>query len=187
MKIIFIIIFNSCNRWCYQIFQHKTSVDWDLCFTTVSCINTVESFWSVYLNVPSPSKVPNGTDLYLFKSHIQPKWEDPANQQGGKWILPVSKDNVDEVWREILLLIVGSGWDTDEEDEQICGIVFQPRARGLKIAVWTGKSKDSKTCISIGKKLKEVSKIEANVGYQDVDWQQKLERGMDEFKGIYNV
>jgi hypothetical protein len=46
--------------------------------------------------------------LRLFKSHVPPLWEDPANVQGGKWVIKVSHAQdplsirVRAVWFELL-------------------------------------------------------------------------------------
>ena len=41
--------------------------------------------------------IPN-TDYLLFKHGIKPEWEDPKNNDGGKWVItiPKEKDMVEE-------------------------------------------------------------------------------------------
>lgn len=46
---------------------------------------TVENFWALMNNIVSPSKLNSGSDIFLFKSHIRPTWEDKANSDGGGW------------------------------------------------------------------------------------------------------
>ncbi|VEL34939.1 unnamed protein product [Protopolystoma xenopodis] len=52
------------------------------------------------------------------------------------------------------MLMVGSAWETDKEDEQVCGAVFQCRARGLKLAIWTSDCSDSETVMRIGARMR---------------------------------
>lgn len=36
-----------------------------------------------------PADIANGTDLYIFKKGIKPMWEDPMNENGGRWLINV--------------------------------------------------------------------------------------------------
>ena len=44
---------------------------------------------SLYNNIKPPSWLPAGTDFHLFKAGIEPKWEDPTCEHGGKWTILV--------------------------------------------------------------------------------------------------
>ncbi len=46
---------------------------------------------SLYNNVKPPSWLNPGTDLQLFKEGIEPKWEDPMCENGGKWTVQIPK------------------------------------------------------------------------------------------------
>ena len=62
---------------------------------TVSCSR------SLYNNIKPPSWLPPGTDFHLFKEGIQPKWEDPSCEHGGKWTILVPRGNkqiLDKFW-----------------------------------------------------------------------------------------
>lgn len=50
-----------------------------------------------------PSDIANGTDLYVFKDGIQPMWEDPKNENGGRWLINVS--NSSDVNRYLFYLL----------------------------------------------------------------------------------
>lgn len=52
----------------------------------VAQIGTVEQWWSMYSHLVRLNELPPHTDLHLFKSGIQPMWEDQANSKGGKWV-----------------------------------------------------------------------------------------------------
>lgn len=49
---------------------------------------TVEAFAAVYNFVHRPTELPPGTDLFVFRSGVQPMWEDAANSSGGRLTVP---------------------------------------------------------------------------------------------------
>lgn len=56
---------------------------------------------SLYNNIKPPSWLQPGTDFHLFKEGIQPKWEDPSCENGGKWTILVPRGNkqiLDKFW-----------------------------------------------------------------------------------------
>jgi hypothetical protein len=50
----------------------------------VATMESIEEFWAVFNNVLCASKLPQGSNYHLFRAGIEPKWEDKANEQGGK-------------------------------------------------------------------------------------------------------
>ena len=58
----------------------------------------------LYNNIKPPSWLGAGTDFHLFKKGIQPKWEDPQCEAGGKWTILVprggssTKQFLDKFW-----------------------------------------------------------------------------------------
>ena len=62
---------------------------------------TVSCSCSLYNNIKPPSWLPPGADFHLFKEGIQPKWEDPSCEHGGKWTILVPRGNkqiLDKFW-----------------------------------------------------------------------------------------
>jgi len=51
-------------------------------------------FNSLYNNIVTPSRLVSGSDFSLFKTGVEPKWEDTQNQLGGKWTYLVSKSSM---------------------------------------------------------------------------------------------
>jgi len=41
-------------------------------------------------NIVPVSKLAHGSNFSLFKEGIEPKWEDPANSHGGKWLFTIT-------------------------------------------------------------------------------------------------
>jgi translation initiation factor 4E len=57
----------------------------------------------LYNNIKPPSWLGVGTDFHLFKEGVEPKWEDPTCEHGGKWTVlvpksPNSKQVLDTYW-----------------------------------------------------------------------------------------
>lgn len=67
------------------------------------CRNESYLMCSLYNNIKPPSWVSSGADFHLFKKGIEPKWEDPRCEHGGKWTVPVpkgpnTKQTMDTYW-----------------------------------------------------------------------------------------
>ena len=75
----------------------------------------VEDFWSLYNHIEVASRLPAGADYSLFKEGIFPDWEDPRNQDGGRWMINVDKrqraECLDTYWLEILFFLIGEHAD----------------------------------------------------------------------------
>ena len=76
---------------------------------TATLILVVDRAWalcSLYNNIVTPARLVSGSDFSLFKAGIEPKWEDAANQYGGKWtfLLPkgTSKNQLDQYWLNLV-------------------------------------------------------------------------------------
>jgi translation initiation factor 4E len=57
----------------------------------------------LYNNIKTPSWLGVGTDFHLFKEGVEPKWEDPTCEHGGKWTVlvpksPNAKQILDTYW-----------------------------------------------------------------------------------------
>lgn len=85
-------------------------------------VKTVEGFWNHFHFLPPPSsaltdlqgqkklldqRVPEA--LGLFKSGVQPEWEDPVNMRGGHWEcrVDVGPEHIDRLWSDLVMAMVG--------------------------------------------------------------------------------
>jgi len=157
------------NRWTWWFDNpgKKTSQSsWGDHLKRIITIDTVEDFWRLYNNIVRPSNLPSGSDYHLFKEHIEPKWEDPNNSKGGKWILTVSNKNgretLDRLWLWTILAIIGEGFGSEEENEEICGCVVSVRKAQDIIALWTRTSSNANIAVAIGRQLKKVLELGEN-------------------------
>jgi translation initiation factor 4E len=92
----------------------------------------------LYNNVLPASKLSSGANYHFFKEGIEPKWEDPVNEKGGKWVVTISAKarftQFDKLWLWMLLACVG---EVFEDEAEICGCVASVRKGGDKVALWT--------------------------------------------------
>eukprot|EP00735_Rhodelphis_limneticus_P013089 TRINITY_DN65_c0_g1::TRINITY_DN65_c0_g1_i1::g.14744::m.14744 TRINITY_DN65_c0_g1::TRINITY_DN65_c0_g1_i1::g.14744 ORF type:complete len:230 (+),score=47.60,sp/Q55FE0/IF4E_DICDI/46.45/2e-52,IF4E/PF01652.13/8.9e-58 TRINITY_DN65_c0_g1_i1:89-691(+) len=143
---------NKWTLWYDKPERRVSQTNWADQIRKVATFDSVEEFWSLFNNIPSPSKLPFGSNLHLFKSHIEPKWEDQTNAQGGKWVYPVTKrPELDDLWLNIVLALIGDNFDHSED---VCGAVLSIRKNQDKISLWTKSARDEKTQIQNGKQLK---------------------------------
>ncbi|KAG8091894.1 hypothetical protein GUJ93_ZPchr0012g19813 [Zizania palustris] len=113
----------------------KPGAAWGSSLRKAYTFDTVEDFWCMYDQIFRPSKLTVNADFHLFKAGVEPKWEDPECANGGKWTVPCSrKANLETMWLETLMALIGEQFD---ESDEICGIVASVRQRGDKLALWT--------------------------------------------------
>lgn len=145
------------HRWSLWFYKNDKNRSWEENLLEITSFDTVEDFWALYNHIEVASKLPLGCDYSLFKYGIKPMWEDCRNKQGGRWLFNLNKSqrttDLDNYWLEILLCLIGEGFDEFSED--VCGAVVQIRAKLDKIAVWTADVRRADGNIKIGKTLKE--------------------------------
>ncbi|KAG8969526.1 hypothetical protein FRB90_010729, partial [Tulasnella sp. 427] len=90
-------------------------------------------------------------------------WEDPANAQGGKWVLTMrsNPELVDRCWAWLTMALVGE--ELDERDE-VCGAVVSLRAKIDRIQLWLRTKDDIERINSIGKKLVKLLDLSGESG-----------------------
>ncbi|CAJ0638702.1 110_t:CDS:2 [Entrophospora sp. SA101] len=129
---------------------------------TIGAFNNVQLFCRYFNWVKKPSKLAMNTNFHIFKNKIKPMWEDPANANGGKWVISIKNPQLlDRCWTWLVYALVGE--DLDEADD-ICGAVMSRRTRGDRIAVWV-RDKDNVPVINgIGKRLLKLLDLQNEKG-----------------------
>ncbi|KAI9238869.1 MAG: translation initiation factor eIF 4e-like domain-containing protein [Podila humilis] len=123
-------------------------------FSTLALSQTqVEQFARYFNWIEKPHKMENSANYHLFKDGIKPVWEDPANANGGRWILTLQSKNsdlLDRCWMELAYALVGEQLDANDD---ICGAVLSRRTKADRLAVWV-RDRENVTAINgIGKRL----------------------------------
>jgi translation initiation factor 4E len=111
------------------------NMDYEESIKPMCRIDSIPSFWAVYVHCKHPSLLPHVSDYHFFREGIRPVWEDESNKKGGKWILRLKKGVVDRYWEELLLAMVGDQFM--EASEEVCGAVVSVRAQEDVLSIWT--------------------------------------------------
>jgi translation initiation factor 4E len=170
---------NSWTLWFDNPSGRQKATTWGASLRNVYTFSTVEDFWCLYNNIVTPSRLVSGSDFSLFKTGVEPKWEDTQNQLGGKWTYLVSKSSMkqqmDTQWLNLLLAMIGEQF---EEHDEICGAVINIRNKQDRISVWTKTSTNESAQMTIGRKLKAVLELPENqkIGFTSHDDSLKMEK-----------
>ena len=146
--------------------------------------DTIEGFWRLYHHILCVHQLVPPSDYYVFKEGMRPMWEDPHNINGGKWTLDFPKTanrmvnpHLDEIWLEVLLCLIGEGFNEFSED--ICGAVVNIRSKDDRISVWTANAHKSVANLKIGEILKIRSGYEGKMKYEAHSTSQKIAEEKD--------
>ncbi|KAG0457343.1 hypothetical protein HPP92_022500 [Vanilla planifolia] len=100
----------------------------------------------------------------------------------GRWSITINrKANLDSMWLETLMALIGEQF---EEIEEICGVVASVRQRHDKLSLWTKTASNEAVQMSIGRKWKEIIDTADKImySYHDDSGRDKSSRG-----GRYSV
>ena len=115
-------------------------------------------------NIAPASELRVSANYHLFVQGVQPAWEDPANINGGKWVITLPRNKqmaqtIDSVWMYAMLSIVGESF---EHSDDICGAVCSARKKHDRVAVWTADASNEAKCMAIGRAVKTLCELPAN-------------------------
>ena len=133
--------------------------DYEKSLLTVGKFDTVEGFARYFNNVRLPSSLSNNSNYHMFKNGIRPMWEDPANANGGKWVVLFKNSPalLDHSWANLTMALVGEILDPDDE---VCGVVASSKPKVDRIQVWTRGREDVKRINELGRRIVEVLALE---------------------------
>ncbi|EDV40055.1 uncharacterized protein Dana_GF10327 [Drosophila ananassae] len=155
------------DMWTLWYLENDRTKHWKDMLNEITQIDSVETFWSLYYTIKTPSELKIGCDYSVFKKGIKPMWEDEANIKGGRWLVTVGKSaklELDRIWLDIILMMVGQTFDYSSE---ICGAVINIRAKSNKMSVWTANGTNEMAILEIGQKLKMLLHLQShNLQYQ---------------------
>ncbi|PPQ75748.1 hypothetical protein CVT26_001669 [Gymnopilus dilepis] len=146
---------------------HPESQEYEANLTIIGEFDTVEEFCRYFNWLKPPSKLEKNSNYHIFKSGIKPMWEDPANANGGKWVLTMKNNPqlLDRCWNWLVMALVG---EELEENDEICGAVVSLRSKVDRIQLWTRSKDDVDKLNGIAKrliKLLDVSEAD-NIGLE---------------------
>jgi len=142
-----------------ELFGGKRPSTWGDNIKQIYQFGSVEDFWRLYNNISSPSQLQFGCTYSVFKKGIEPKWEDPSNEKGGKWTAVIGKQKglLDRMWMWLLLACIGQV--LEEEFDVICGAVVNVRRQQDKLCIWTRDANDKDGVLKVGQGLKKALEL----------------------------
>jgi len=101
-------------------------------YTEALSFSTVEDFWRFYNNLLEPEKLKTGSIYCLFKQGILPGWEDPANSQGGRWMVELPRsgsecENLNNAFLMVILSMIGENFEPKNCSDDIVGVATSIR------------------------------------------------------------
>ncbi|GAA5990587.1 hypothetical protein JCM11641_007795 [Rhodosporidiobolus odoratus] len=178
-------LYSPWTLWFDSASRQVKAQSWDDALTEVSTVSSVEEFWGLYNNIVAPSVLSSSnSNYYLFKKGVKPAWEDPANEQGGKWAvqLPRGKytESVDMMWLNTMLAAIGETFETpftstsapsspasaaspsplpSSFSNEITGVIVSARKAFFRINIWTRSSSAS----SEGEGKEDLEKVKERI------------------------
>ncbi|OAG42867.1 hypothetical protein AYO21_02818 [Fonsecaea monophora] len=117
----------------------------------VDSVADIGTFYRIFNNLPW-SQIKQKDSIHIFRSGVQPLWEDEENRRGGRWLIRVRPEEGKDVrcWEEICLLCCGGELQAAiaRERDHILGMSFSPRQYFTHISIWTKKG-DNLTSIML--------------------------------------
>ena len=147
----------------------------------------VEDYWAQMARLVRPSRMQFGSTLYLFRSGLEPRWEEFPT--GGSWALSCDSTSaeLDECWHGLVLAVIGEQLHMEHTDaarrggeqqqwreqstapmpEEILGCELSVRQSHAKLAVWTRTARDEAAQRAIAQRLSEALALTRHDGLRD--------------------
>ncbi|CAF1012924.1 unnamed protein product [Rotaria sordida] len=128
------------TKWTFWLDSQKskftTKEDYEAGLQIIFAVETVQEFWSVFNNIPAPSRLSNRVSYHLMRQNRKPLWEDRENENGGIYTYRCPKDKTNTVWQELCLAAIGEQFSVIEGDD-VVGVSVQSRD-GLQdlVQIW---------------------------------------------------
>ena len=125
------------SKWVYYYHDFKNT-DWSSeSYNKLAEINTVQEYWGV------ENELEDKTNhiYFLFKNDIPPQWELGENKNGGAWSFRIPKEDSNDAWLELSMLLIGQTLTKKIDDmETINGISITPKVKFCILKIWNTDS-----------------------------------------------
>ncbi|XP_051163396.1 eukaryotic translation initiation factor 4E type 3-like [Leptopilina boulardi] len=123
--------------WLDKAISGTTTEEYKANLKKIYTVNTVQSFWAVFNNIPNPSEIQIRYSYHLMREERYPLWEEPINQRGGTWRLKCHKSETSIVWKEVVLAAIGEQFSENlAEGDEVCGVTVSIRERDDLVQIW---------------------------------------------------
>ncbi|KAI9357150.1 translation initiation factor eIF 4e-like domain-containing protein [Pilaira anomala] len=122
--------------WYDKFVPNLPASEYESNLVIISSVKTVQKFWSIYNNIDGPDRLGFRSNYHFMKKGIKPIWEDPMNEYGGSYNFKINKKQSLNVWKDILLLLIGEnveGWMKNT----VLGVSVSSRQQADNYQIWT--------------------------------------------------
>jgi translation initiation factor 4E len=120
-------------------------------------IPTIEHFFNYYVHMKKPNEMPREIDIFFFREHLVPMWEESPN--GGIVILKIKKgDDIDKMWEQILFNLLGEQF----EEPNVIGASLSLRTKERLLQVWLKDGRNDKLRTNVSNKIRHFLNLDAN-------------------------
>lgn len=125
-------------------------------------VGSIQAFWRIFSALLPVSQLADGANYHFFRSSIAPKWEDPENENGGRWrIFTKTNAFADECWKLLLLSFIGELLDVG--GDHVCGIsCSRRRSYGFRFDVWIRGDLDAAEILGVAKRAGLICSMDKN-------------------------
>ncbi|XP_054708043.1 eukaryotic translation initiation factor 4E type 3-B-like [Uloborus diversus] len=133
---------NTCwTFWIDKTERGISAAQYEASLQKVYTVSTVQTFWSVYNNIPDVRELQKKYSYHLMRGERRPVWEDEANSHGGSWHFKVNKHDTPKVWKELLLAAIGEQFAKHlDEGDEVCGVSVTVREKDDIILLWNSNA-----------------------------------------------
>ena len=130
-------------------YHNPSDKNWNLdSYIKIVELSSIEDFCR--LKNSWKNNLPNLTEGMFFLMRIlndkiiYPQWEDRHNREGGYWSIKIDKEQSEEIWFNLLMLLIGETITNGNYDSlNINGISISPKKQFCILKIWNNNNKDS--------------------------------------------
>nr|XP_033328475.1 eukaryotic translation initiation factor 4E type 3-like [Megalopta genalis] len=154
----------SWTFWLDKAVSGTTVEEYKQNLTKIYTVNTVQSFWAVFNNIPNVNSMQVKYSYHLMRDERYPLWEEPVNQHGGTWRIKCHKSDTEKIWKEMVLAAIGEQFaDCMAEDDEVCGVTVSIRDKDDMVQIWNMNAASASRATI----LKKVYSLLPNVNFSD--------------------
>lgn len=128
---------SSWTFWLDKTISGTTAEECKANLKKIYTVNTVQSFWAVFNNIPNAAEIQVKYGYHLMRDERYPIWEEPVNQKGGTWRLRCHKSDTVKIWQEVVLAAIGEQFaECVLEGDDVCGVTVSIREKSDVIQIW---------------------------------------------------
>ncbi|KAI3382660.1 hypothetical protein SNEBB_007262 [Seison nebaliae] len=143
--------------WTLWNYKQEKGKQWRNCLNEKCSFVDFKVYQETTKTMETIDKLPVGCDYMLFRTGIEPMWEDERNQNGGRWLFQFDRliyakepEKINKMWKDTILHMMRDGFCACDDLNGINGAVVQSRNKSIKLALWMGNAKINLATAAIG-------------------------------------